>query len=38
MLTGVMADEVEKLRPWALGPRLADGSRTVNYAALKEAA
>lgn len=31
--TGVMADEVEKLRPWALGPKIA-GYRTVNYGAL----
>lgn len=31
---GVMADEVEKLRPWALGERLPNGYRTVNYAAL----
>lgn len=30
---GVMADEVEKLRPWALGPKIA-GYRTVNYGAL----
>jgi hypothetical protein len=38
MRQGPMADEVEALRPWALGPRLADGSRTVNYAKLGEAA
>jgi hypothetical protein len=38
VLTGVMADEVEKLRPWALGPRLPDGSRTVNYAEIRRAA
>lgn len=38
MLEGPMADEVEKFRPWALGPRLPDGRRTVNYAALSEAA
>lgn len=38
MLEGVMADEVEKLRPWALGPRLSNGWRTVNYARLSEAA
>lgn len=38
MLTGVMADEVEKLRPHALGPRLSNGWRTVNYAKLSEAA
>lgn len=30
---GVMADEVEKLRPWALGP-VVDGYATVNYGAL----
>lgn len=30
---GVMADEVERLRPWALGPRRA-GYATVNYGAL----
>jgi hypothetical protein len=35
---GVMADEVERLRPHALGPRLANGWRTVNYAKLSEAA
>jgi len=28
-----MADEVERLRPWALGPDIA-GFKTVNYAAL----
>lgn len=28
---GVMADEVEKLRPWALGPKI-NGIQTVNYA------
>lgn len=38
MLEGVMADEVEKLRPHALGPRLANGWRTVNYAKLSEVA
>jgi hypothetical protein len=31
--TGVMADEVAKLRPWALGP-LVGGFATVNYGAL----
>jgi len=31
--TGVMADEVEKLRPWALGPTV-NGYATVNYGAL----
>lgn len=31
--TGVMADEVEKLRPWALGP-IVNGYSTVNYEAL----
>lgn len=30
---GVMADEVRKLRPWALGPEL-NGYATVNYGAL----
>ena len=35
---GVMADEVEKLRPWALGEKLPNGWRTVNYAKLSEAA
>ena len=30
---GVMADEVEKLRPWALGPKRGDFA-TVNYGAL----
>lgn len=30
---GVMADEVEAIRPWALGPTLG-GYQTVNYAAL----
>jgi hypothetical protein len=38
MLEGPMADEVEAIRPWALGPRLANGWRTVNYAKLSEAA
>lgn len=32
-LLGVMADEVEQLRPWALGPRIG-GYATVNYGAL----
>jgi hypothetical protein len=31
--TGVMVDEVEKLRPWALGP-VVDGIQTVNYGEL----
>lgn len=31
---GVMADEVERLRPWALGPRTAEGFATVDYGAL----
>lgn len=31
--TGVMADEVEKLRPWALGPERG-GFKTVNYGRL----
>lgn len=30
---GVIADEVKKLRPWALGPKVA-GFATVNYGAL----
>lgn len=30
---GVMADEVSRLRPWALGPRIG-GFATVNYGAL----
>lgn len=30
---GVMADEVEKIRPWALGP-VVGGFKTVNYARL----
>lgn len=30
---GVMADEVARLRPWALGP-IVEGYRTVNYGAL----
>lgn len=32
-ITGVMADEVEKLRPWALGPKLGEYS-TVYYGRL----
>ena len=32
---GVMADEVAKLRPWALGEPLPGGYMTVNYAALE---
>jgi hypothetical protein len=32
-----MADEVEKLRPWALGPKI-NGIRTVNMAKLSDAA
>lgn len=31
--TGVMADEVAEIRPWALGPKVGD-FQTVNYAAL----
>lgn len=31
--TGVMADEVARIRPWALGP-LIEGVATVNYGAL----
>jgi hypothetical protein len=38
MLEGPMADEVEALRPWALGPRLSNGWRTVNMAKIREAA
>lgn len=38
MLEGYMADEIEAKRPWALGPRLANGWRTVNYAKAREAA
>lgn len=30
---GVMADEVEQMRPWAMGPTVG-GFKTVNYAAL----
>jgi hypothetical protein len=37
MLEGPMADEVEKLRPWALGPKI-NGIRTVNMAKLSDAA
>lgn len=36
MHEGVMADEVEALRPWALGPQIA-GYATVNYHKLDEA-
>lgn len=36
MHIGTMADEVEKLRPWALGPRTEEGYRTVNYDRLNE--
>lgn len=32
--TGVMVDEVERLRPWALGP-VVDGIQTVDYARLE---
>lgn len=31
---GVMADEVERLMPWALGPNLPGGFRTVDYSKL----
>lgn len=31
--TGVMRDEVEQIRPWALGP-IVGGVGTVNYGAL----
>ena len=34
--TGVMVDEVEKLRPWALGP-VVDGIQTVDYSRLETA-
>ena len=34
---GVMADEVARLRPWALGPKIG-GYATVNYSALGEVA
>jgi len=37
MLQGVMADEVEQLRPHALGPKM-QGYATVNYAKLSETA
>lgn len=33
---GTMADEVEELRPWALGPLTDEGYRTVNYGKLSE--
>lgn len=33
---GVMVDEVEKLRPWALGP-VVDGIQTVDYSKLEAA-
>lgn len=33
---GVMVDEVEKLRPWALGP-VVDGIQTVDYSRLEAA-
>lgn len=33
---GVMVDEVEKLRPWALGP-IVDGIQTVDYSRLEAA-
>lgn len=34
--TGVMVDEVEELRPWALGP-VIDGIQTVDYSKLETA-
>lgn len=34
--TGVMVDEVETLRPWALGP-IVDGIQTVDYSKLEAA-
>jgi len=33
-VVGVMADEVEKLRPWALGAKFAGGYQTVHYGKL----
>ncbi len=33
---GVMADEVEDIRPWALGPTTEEGHRTVDYSKLEE--
>lgn len=33
---GTMVDEVEELRPWALGPRTEEGYRTVDYSKLGE--
>lgn len=33
---GVLADEVAKLRPWALGPELAGGYMTVDYDKLEK--
>lgn len=36
IFTGVMADEVAKLRPWALGP-VVDGYLTVDYSKLEAA-
>lgn len=38
MQIGVMADEVAEKMPHAIGPRLANGYRTVNYAKLGAAA
>lgn len=32
---GVMAQDVEKLRPWALGPTFGDGYMTVDYSKLE---
>jgi hypothetical protein len=34
---GVMVDEVERLRPWALGPITPEGYRTVDYSKLEAA-
>lgn len=34
MYIGTMVDEVENLRPWALGPVNEEGSRTVDYSKL----
>jgi Chaperone of endosialidase len=33
---GVMADEVQRLRPWALGPELEGGYLTVDYSKLSK--
>lgn len=36
IVVGTMVDEVEKLRPWALGPVTSEGIRTVNYDKLEK--